>query len=167
MNRALTVLTISFALLSALPQALAADFVPFEGRNTWEEGNGGEKKVVDGIDFWLSGAPPRKFKLLGYINDKRHKTGLVGMVRMAGLESAVAKQAKDNGGDAVILIASEALTTGYVSNTNTTANATASTYGNNTYARGTSSGTTTTAAVQKQMSRYAVIKYAPEEMPPQ
>jgi hypothetical protein len=43
----------------------AADFVSYEGKDAVREGQGGERKTVDGIDFWSNGAPPRKFKIIG------------------------------------------------------------------------------------------------------
>lgn len=61
----------------------ADDFKAYEGKNTTFDGNGGEKTTVDGIDFWANGAPPRKFKLLGYIEDTRLKSGLIGKLRMS------------------------------------------------------------------------------------
>jgi|SRR5450755_1544395 len=45
---------------------------------------------VEQTAFWS----PRQFKLLGYIEDRRHKTGLIGMMRMSGLEGDVADVAK-------------------------------------------------------------------------
>ena len=37
----------------------AQEFLPYEGKNAIQEGEGGTKKVVDGVDFWADGAPPR------------------------------------------------------------------------------------------------------------
>jgi hypothetical protein len=139
--------------------AVADDFVAYEGKDTIQEGNGGEKKTVDGIDFWSNGAPPRKFKLLGYISDTRLRSGLIGKIRMSGLESSVAKEAKKAGGDAVILVDANAETTGYVGQSNTSAQASATATGNTATAQGHSWTTGATVAVQKQHSRYAVIKY--------
>jgi hypothetical protein len=41
--------------------------------------------------------------VLGSLTDRRHATGLVGMVRMSLLDDDIAKAAKAAGGDAVIL----------------------------------------------------------------
>jgi hypothetical protein len=73
--------------LALVGSAAAQEFLPYEGKNAIPEGEGGTKKVVDGIDFWADGALPKPFKLLGYISDRRHKTGLIGAIRMSGLES--------------------------------------------------------------------------------
>jgi len=158
-QRSALIATIALAVASAANLALAGDFIAYEGKDSIQEGTGGEKKTVDGIDFWSNGAPPRKFKLLGYINDARLKSGLIGKLRMSGLESSIAKEAKQVGGDAVILADASAETTGYVGMSNTSAQASATNYGNQTTAQEHSSTTGATVAVQKQHSRYAVVKY--------
>jgi hypothetical protein len=43
------------------------------------QGHGGTRKVVDGMDVWTHGDPPRPFKLLGIIEDERPG----GMIPMA------------------------------------------------------------------------------------
>ncbi|MEI8299403.1 MAG: hypothetical protein WCH32_15455, partial [Pseudomonadota bacterium] len=160
------VIAVAAALALAAP-AFAQDFTAWEGKNAVQEGDGGTKKTVNGIDFWADGSPPRKFKLIGYIHDRRHKSGLVGMVRMSGLESDIAKVAKANGGDAVILVASGAETVGRVAtgfaNTHSTTNASANVYGNSAYGHANTNsntfGTAVATDVQKQESKYAVIQY--------
>lgn len=143
--------------------AFGGDFTAYEGKDAIQEGQGGAKKTVDGIDFWSNGAPPRKFKLLGFIDDRRQKTGLIGMARMSGLESSIAKQAKKVGGDAVILVDSHADTVGTVGQSQTFGQASANSYGNTTTARGNAWGSGSTVAVQKQQSRFAVVKYLADE----
>jgi hypothetical protein len=81
----------------------ATEFLTYEGRDAVHEGQGGEKKIVGGVDFWMTGAPPRRFQVLGSITDRRHETGLIGMVRMSALDDDIAKAVKTAGGDAVIL----------------------------------------------------------------
>jgi hypothetical protein len=142
--------------------AFASDFVAYEGKDSIREGNGGEKKTVDGIDFWANGAPPKKFQIIGYIEDTRMKSGLIGKLRMSGLDSSVAKQAKSAGCDAVILVDANAETTGYVGSSHTSEQASATSYGNTATAQGHSWTTGGTVAVQKQHSRYAVVKYLAE-----
>ncbi|WP_156322331.1 hypothetical protein [Pseudomonas sp. P1.8] len=80
--------------------ALYADttFQPYEAKNGAFEGQGGAKETIDGIDFWTSGEPLRKFKILGVINDVR----VDNPITMNGLKGAVAQKAKEAGGDAVI-----------------------------------------------------------------
>lgn len=142
--------------------AFASDFVVYEGKDAIREGNGEEKKPVDGIDFWANGAPPKKFKILGYIEDTRRQSGLIGKLRMSGLDSSVAKQAKGAGGDAVIVVDANAETTGYVGNSYTSEQASATSNGNSATAQGHSWTSSGTVAVQKQHSRYAVVKYLAE-----
>lgn len=134
--------------------ALALDFVGYEGKDSIKEGQGGSKKTVAGIDFWSDGLPPFKFKLLGYVTDKRLKSGLFGMLSMSSLETDVASEAKKVGGDGVIVVGSEAETTGSVG-----------------FAQGNLmqrshgaqfSGFGSTAQVQKQNSKYAVVQYMKE-----
>lgn len=98
------------------PMVVSADFIAYEGKGAVIEGKGGGKKVVEGIDFWSDGDPPLKYKLLGYLTDRRHKSGLFGMISMSGLQSNIAFEAKKVGGDAVILLYSDAETVGGVSN---------------------------------------------------
>ena len=153
-------IAVALSLVLAVPNAgFANDFVPYEGKHAIQEGAGGEKRTVDGIDFWSNGTPPRKFTLLGYINDTRLKSGLFGKLRMAGLESSVAKEAKTAGGDAVILVDAKAETTGHIAQSFTDSHASATGYGNTVTAYGDSVTTGAEVAVQKQHSRYAVIKY--------
>lgn len=125
---------------------LAQEFTAYEGKGL-REGAGGAKKIVDGIDIWSEGSPPFKFKIIGVINDRRHKTGLIGKMRMASLETDLAQLAKSNGGDGVILASAEVESTGVIGMAQ---------------AYGTSNSATTLGtgvAVQKQNSKYYVVKY--------
>lgn len=124
----------------------AQQFIAYEGKNTIHEGDGGAKKVVDGVDFWSDGAPPRRYQIVGFINDRRHKSGLFGAISMSGLDKDVASVAKQNGGDAVILVQSEAETVSAVAASN----------GQPGFAFGAAH------RVQKQNSKFAVVKYLPD-----
>jgi len=156
----LAVALLAVALVAGgIGNAAAQEFLPYEGKNAIHEGEGGTKKVVNGIDFWADGAPPRSFKLLGYISDRRHKSGLFGALRMSTLEGDVADVAKANGGDAVILVSAEAETVGTVGHSFGQANGTANTYGGSTTVHASGWSTGISSAVQKQQSKYAVVKY--------
>lgn len=150
---------ICFICLSAAvvlsSQTEAQTFSAYYGKDSVHEGNGGEMHVVEGIEFWSNGEPPKKVKLIGFVTDDRHKSGLFGMMRMSGLEKDVALVAKKAGGEAVILVSSEAETTGYVGN----AYARGSAYGSSASAQGFS----TSHAVQTNHSRFAVIQYVKNE----
>jgi hypothetical protein len=91
------------AVLFVAGHATATDFLAYEGKPVVRFGEGGARKVVDGIDFWQSGDPPHRYQVLGTIEDSRHETGLYGMVRMASLDHDIAKAVHAAGGDGVIL----------------------------------------------------------------
>lgn len=63
------------------------------------KGNGGASKSVNGIDIWVDGAPPRPFKIIGFIEDSRPGRGPA----LAARNGALAAKAKEHGGDAVVL----------------------------------------------------------------
>ena len=114
------------------------------------EGNGGTMEIVDGIELWSSGDPPHRFEVLGYIEDNRRVSGLINQMRLKGLPGKLAKIAKENGGNAVVLIDSSKETIGYYSQGNATAS------GNTAW------GSATALPVEKRSSRYAVVKYLPD-----
>jgi hypothetical protein len=58
---------------------------PLVGQGQW-----GTRKVVNGVDIWTSGAPPRKYRVLGVINDTRD----AGPVPMAGYYSGIAAKVR-------------------------------------------------------------------------
>ena len=77
-----------------------ADYQPYEGKNNLYEGEGGTKVVVNGVDFWANGLPPRKFSILGVVTSEIGSgIGDVDLIR-----SAVASETKSKGGDAAIQI---------------------------------------------------------------
>jgi hypothetical protein len=160
----------SFALIVAglvvitgTPAVVVAgpDFLQYEGRNAVHEGQGGERKTVDGVDFWMRGDPPHRYQVLGSLSDRRHKTGLYGAIRMSGLESDIAKAAKAAGGDAVILEGEQDEVTGV----------TGSSFGNvsGTDGGGYYSGSGSTFGMAREIkdheSRYVVVKYLPDPPP--
>jgi hypothetical protein len=67
------------------------------------QGVAGTRKVVDGIDIWTFGAPPRKYRVLGVINDTRG----AGVLPMAGYYSGIAAKVKQYGGNAAIEMSSQ------------------------------------------------------------
>lgn len=107
MQRSQTVCVIAGALAAAAllagPAAWAGTgFLTYEGWDSVQQGKGGEKKVVAGIDFWMQGSPPRRFKILGSI-DGAARHGLMGRISFSNPEDDVAKQAQKVGGNAVIV----------------------------------------------------------------
>jgi hypothetical protein len=122
-------------------------------------GKGGASKNVNGIDFWVLGTPPRKFRIIGYIEDSRKR----GIIENATRDPNVAAKAKAAGGDAVIrtgdfeqYVATVSTATG---NAYTTGNA--SIVGNTAQfnANTTTSGTQVSVPIFWRNSQYLVIKY--------
>src|SRR5271154_4699219 len=108
MKRPRTVRVLAGAMVAAAllagPAAWAGTgFLTYDGWDSVQQGQGGEKKVVAGVDFWMQGSPPRRFKILGSIDGAHRKGGLVGAISFSNPEEGVAKQAREVGGDAVIL----------------------------------------------------------------
>jgi hypothetical protein len=112
MQRSQTVRVMAGALAAAAllvgPAAWAGTgFLTYEGWDSVQQGKGGEKKVVAGVDFWMEGSPPRRFKILGSIDAAARHT-LMGRISFSSPEDDVAKQAQKVGGDAVIVTDSRA-----------------------------------------------------------
>lgn len=135
------------AITVALSGCTSTDFQSWEGRNSVVEGRGGTKKVVDGMDIWTFGDPPRRFQVLGIIQDERPG----GMIPMAQLKHDIVQKARQNGGDAVIFVSSASQLAGYY----TASSATAYGYGNSA----TAFGSSTTVPVTRRSSTYVVIRY--------
>ena len=135
---------ICLAMSALCATAQAQEFQAWEGKPVIHEGQGGTKEVVDGIDFWDRGEPPRKYQIIGYIHDRRHKSGIVGKISMSHLRSDVAAVAKQAGGDAVMPVSSTTDTVGAVGYGHTVGNGGAVGVGH---------------SIQKEESEFAVIKY--------
>jgi hypothetical protein len=125
----------------------STDFQSWEGRNSVVEGHGGTRKVVDGMDVWTHGDPPRRFQVLGIIEDERPG----GLIPMAQLKHDIVQKARQYGGDAVIFVSSQSQLAGYY----TAGSASAYGYGNSA----TAFGSSTTVPITRRSSSYVVIKY--------
>lgn len=123
------------------------EFKPFEARVNAFEGTGGTKTTVAGMEVWDNGDPPRKFAVLGIIEDERSG----GPIPMASLKSDVVQKAKDVGGDAVIQLNSNSQLVGVYSS----GSATAYSYGRSATAYGSS----TAVPMRRNYSKFAVIKF--------
>jgi hypothetical protein len=157
-GRLLIACALAGALGSGSVQA-APEFLRYEGRDAIHEGRGGERKTVEGVDFWMRGDPPHRFEVLGSISDRRHKTGIYGAIRMSGLDADVAKAAKAAGGDAVILDEARDEVTGISSSAVGSASGS---YGGGSFeASGSRFGIR--RAIQDHESRYIVVRYLPDE----
>ena len=125
----------------------ATDFQAWEGRNSVVEGRGGTKKGVDGMDVWTYGDPPRRFQVLGIIQDERPG----GIIPMAQLKHDIVQKARAAGGNAVIFVSSESQLAGYY----TAGSASAYSYGRSV----TAFGSSTTVPLTRRSSTYVVIRY--------
>jgi hypothetical protein len=137
-----TVATAAFLLVGCA----TTNFKVYEGPSTFE-GKGGTKAMVEGMEIWDNGEPPRKFKVLGIVEDER-PGGVIPMMRLRG---DVVKKAKEVGADAVIQLSSRSQITGF----HTTGSATAYGAGNTATAYGSS----TSVPLRQNTAKFAVIKY--------
>ncbi|KIE58394.1 hypothetical protein A946_07880 [Methylacidiphilum kamchatkense Kam1] len=71
------------------------NYFPYHGDGI-QEGKGGGKRVIQGIEVWSDGLPNKKYKIIGVIHDER--SGLFS----SGLIKDVVKKAKSIGADGVI-----------------------------------------------------------------
>src|SRR5260221_12506093 len=107
---------VAFVLLPILYSGCSTNYYTYSGSGIYQ-GRGGASKNVDGVDIWLDGTPPRKFKIIGYISDSRPG----GPIPMAMRDSDLAAAAKKNGGDGILLKAEQSDFLGTYSTGNATA----------------------------------------------
>ena len=103
-------LIISAILACILAGCATVDFQPYEGKNNLYEGEGGTKVVVNGIDFWANGSPPRKYSIIGMVvSEIGSGFGDEGIIR-----SSVASEVKKRGGDAAVQVNNNAAFSGII-----------------------------------------------------
>ena len=95
-------------VLLVLTGCASTKYSAYEGDNVFV-GEGGTKEMVEGIELWKQGEPPRKYKLLGVIEDERTD----GPIARAAFHKDIAKKARDSGGDAIILLSEKSQIEGY------------------------------------------------------
>ena len=95
-------------LFCSLFLACSTTYQPIEARQRIVEGQGGTRETVSGIDFWTFGDPPRRYEILGLIQDERGS----GIIPMSQQRAAVASRAREVGGHAVIVLNSNSRFTG-------------------------------------------------------
>ena len=134
-------------LLLVLTGCANTDYKSFEAKNNLFEGRGGTKEIVDGMEIWDNGEPPRKFKILGVIDD--HRSG--GLIPMSQLKSDIVRKAREAGGDAVIELGSSTQLSGLY----TSGSGSATAYGNSASAYGSS----TTVPIFRNATKFAVIRW--------
>lgn len=146
MKKAIAVVLILTA--SLLTGCATTEYRSYEGKSNVIDGKGGTKVVVAGMEIWDNGEPPRKFKIIGIIEDQRPG----GLIPMAQLRGDMVEQARKVNGDAIIQLSNASQIAGYY----TSGSASAYAYGNSANAYGSS----TTLPVRRNFARFAVIKYA-------
>ena len=120
------------------------DYKSFEGSQSGiVQGKGGSKVVIDDMDIWDDGEPPRKFKVLGFIDDIRDTR----MIQISSRNNIV-KKAREAGGDAVIKLHTQSqLENLYAAG------------GASAYAYGVQIHNSSYESSEKLTSKYAVISY--------
>lgn len=127
------VLVVSLLLSVCFLGCATTTFKPFEAKVNEFEGQGGTKEIVEGMEVWDYGTPPRKYMILGMIDDSR--SGGIGS--MSSLKSDVVAKAKEVGGDALIQVSNNSQFAGI-------------------YAP---SGSSVAVPIRRNMSKFAVIQY--------
>jgi len=139
---------------SVAPAWAKTEFLTYDGKNAIQEGQGGDKKIVDGIEFWMDGTPPHRYQILGAITDERWNVGIIGAIQMSSFDKDIAKRAREAGGDAVLLADEHNNVVG------TLGSSFGSASGSRTGVFGGAWGYS--SALTKQASRFVVVKYLPD-----
>ena len=141
-------LLVAFGALAASPVQAKQTYASYEGADAVQVGTGGTKLAKNGIDYWTTGSPPRRFQVLGIITDARKNRAFDGDV--LGSKS-IAKLATKAGGDAVIM------GTGDIRNVGTVSSFNANAYGNSAW------GTGFRRTITRTTTQIIVIRYLPEQ----
>jgi len=121
---------------------------PFETRgDALFEGKGGVRAAHDGMEIWDFGDPPRRYKVLGFIDDERPGSA----AQMSRLLGDVVQKARDVGGQALIQVRNQSQITGWQSVDGTAPTAVGSS--------ATTAGTTTAMPIRRNRAQFIVIRY--------
>jgi hypothetical protein len=132
---------LAFAAATLLLASCSTEYQPLESRApVIKEGGYGTRKVEDGLDIWTTGEPPRKYQVLGIINDERVQAPY----EMGRYYDDVAAKVKEAGGNGAIEVYSDSQITGIVSNSSTTSSGTVNAYSAGNVAFGRYSGSSKT-----------------------
>jgi len=142
------------AALAILLSGCMTDYYPYQGGGPMI-GQGGASKRIDGVDIWLFGAPPRKFQIIGYIEDSRPG----GPPLMAQRNPKLAAIAKQQGGDGVLIQSDAAQYMGSITMGNAFTTANGAFYGNGFNGSALTTGTLVSAPMIRREGRFFVIKY--------
>jgi hypothetical protein len=142
------------AAFGLLLSGCVTDYYAYQGGGPMI-GQGGASKTINGVDIWLIGAPPRKFQIIGYIEDSRPGRGIA----MAQRNSTLATLAKQHGGDGVLIQSDAAQYMGSITTGNAFTTANGSFYGNGFSGSALTTGTAVSAPIIRREGRFFVIKY--------
>lgn len=99
-------LALSCLLLGAtlLAGCTTAEYTVFEYRNGSKiiDGEGGSKRVVDGVEIWDAGDPPHRYRIMGMLRVSDYDMATVNGTMLR----AIAQQVRRTGGSAAILLTS-------------------------------------------------------------
>jgi hypothetical protein len=89
-------------ILAVVAGCASTNFQQYEGRNGSQivEGEGGTKEIIDGIEYWGSGTPPRRYQILGMVTIEDFDN-VLGNRR---IRQAIADEVKAAGGDAAVAV---------------------------------------------------------------
>lgn len=109
--RKLIVAAVAILMVSTTAAEARGQFIPYEGDNARHTGTGGTSIARDGVEFWTSGTPARRFEILGTLSDTRAS----GVTSPDPVGSAsLARQARRLGGDGLILASRSERRDGFV-----------------------------------------------------
>ncbi|PXX44385.1 hypothetical protein [Aquitalea magnusonii] len=89
-------------LVLSLAACTTADYTSYEYRNGNKviDGEGGSKRLVDGVEIWDAGDPPHRYRIMGMLRVSDYDQPYVNL----SLLHAIAQQVRRNGGSAAILL---------------------------------------------------------------
>jgi len=132
----------------------STQYFPYSGSGQFV-GNGGAALRMNGVDLWINGSPPRKFYVVGYIEDVR--PGGPGPMSMRNYR--LTEKAHAAGGDAVLVLSDQSQYVGTFSSGNAFTTVNASVYGNNIFGSALTTGSAFSMPMFRREGRYYVIKY--------
>ena len=95
------ILLISFISASLIVSGCRPEgFHWWEGNNSIVVGKGATRETVEGIDIWMNGDPPRKFRVMRIVSDVRPGS----IPSLPEVQREVVTKVRELGGDAGIII---------------------------------------------------------------
>lgn len=64
-------LALAATIALAAPAAAGVTYATYDGADAIQTGSGGAKVTKNGVDFYTTGTPPRRFQVLGILTDSR------------------------------------------------------------------------------------------------